>query len=159
RRYKLRWRVSRGARRSLGWVPFKAVNLKRRGRAVMLLGKTFRVFEAERLEGMKWKQGCFVEDAVGDWWLCLPVEQPSAPRIESGQWVGIDLGLKDVAVTSDGERLERGRFYRGLEEKIAEAQRRGHRHRAKRLHRKAARRRADALHKFSRRIVDQYEFI
>jgi putative transposase len=32
-------------------------------------------------------------------------------------------------------------------------------HRAKRLHRKAARRRADALHKFSRRIVDQYEYI
>ena len=33
RRLKLRWRVSRGARRSLGWLPFKAASLKRRGRA------------------------------------------------------------------------------------------------------------------------------
>src|SRR3984885_15212982 len=47
----------------------------------------------------------------------------------------------------------------GLETRIAQAQRRGHRRQAKRLHRKAARRRADALHKFSRRIVNQYETI
>ena len=50
-------------------------------------------------------------------------------------------------------------FYRGLEAKIAQAQRRGHKRQAKRLHRKAARRRADALHKFSRKIVDQYDYI
>jgi IS605 OrfB family transposase len=43
--------------------------------------------------------------------------------------------------------------------KIPTATRRGHRRQAKRLHRKSARRRADALHKFSRRIVDQYETI
>jgi putative transposase len=49
RRRRLRWRVSRGARRSLGWVPFKATNLKRKGRALRFCGKTFRVFEAERL--------------------------------------------------------------------------------------------------------------
>jgi putative transposase len=30
-RLKLRWRVSRGARRSLGWIPFKAASLKRKG--------------------------------------------------------------------------------------------------------------------------------
>ncbi|HEY6356507.1 MAG TPA: hypothetical protein VIY30_18645, partial [Burkholderiaceae bacterium] len=33
RRCQLRWRVSRGARRSLGWVPFKAASLKRKGEA------------------------------------------------------------------------------------------------------------------------------
>jgi putative transposase len=83
------------------------------------------------------------------------VEQRLAPE----ESVGIDLGLKDIAVTSDGERLESGRFYRGVEHRIAQAQRRGHRRQAKRLHRTAARRRADALHKFSRRIVNQYETI
>ena len=64
-----------------------------------------------------------------------------------------------MAVTSEGERLECGRFYRELEAKIAQAQRRGHRQKAKRLHRKAVRRRADALHKFSTAIVDRYENI
>jgi putative transposase len=74
KRYKLRWRVSRGARRSLGWVPFKAVNLRRKGRALRFCGKSFRVFERERLDGVKWRQGCFAQDAVGDWWLCLSVK-------------------------------------------------------------------------------------
>jgi putative transposase len=158
-RRRLRWRVSRGARRSLGWVPFKAASLKRRGRALRFCGKTFRVFEAERLGSVKWKQGCFAQDAVGDWWLCLPVEYETELTPAPDEWVGIDLGLKDTAVTSEGERLECGRFYRALEPKIAQAQRRGHRGQAKRLHRKAARRRADALHKFSRAIVNRYEYI
>jgi putative transposase len=159
KRRRLRWRVSRGARRSLGWVPFKAASLKRKGRALRFCGKTFRVFEAERLEGVQWQQGCFAQDAVGDWWLCLPVEYTVEPAVAPDEWVGIDLGLKETAVTSEGERLECGRFYRGLEAKIAQAQRRGHRRQAKRLHRRAARRRADALHKFSRTIVNQYEYI
>ena len=149
KRRRLRWRVSRGARRSLGWVPFKAASLKRKGRALRFCGKTFRIFEDERLNDVKWRQGCFAQDAVGDWWLCLTVKQPVEQRPAPEESVGIDLGLKDIAVTSDGDRLEAGRFYRGLETRIAQAQRRGHRRQAKRLHRKAARRRADALHKFS----------
>jgi len=44
---------------------------------------------------------------------------------------------------------EAARFYRNIEQKIAQAQRRGHKRQAKRLHRTAARRRRDALHKFS----------
>jgi putative transposase len=159
KRCRLRWRVSRGARRSLGWVPFKAANLKRHGRAVRFCGKAFRVFEPGRLDGLKWQQGCFAQDAVGDWWLCLPVvvrvEQTVAPH----EGVGIDLGLKDVAVASDGDRCEAGRFYRGTEQRLARAQRRGHQRQAKRLHRRVANRRRDALHKFSRRIVDRYQNI
>jgi putative transposase len=73
--------------------------------------------------------------------------------------VGIDLGLKDIAVTSDAERLEAGRFYRRIEPQIAQAQRRSHKRQAKRLHRRAASRRRDALHKFGRKIVDQYQNI
>ena len=159
KRPRLRWRVSRGARRSLGWIPLKAANLKRQGKALRFCGKTFRLFEAHRLQGIKWGQGCFAQDAVGDWWLCLPVEYTAEPTVAPQESVGIDLGLKDTAVTSDGERLECGRFYRGLERKIAEAQRRGHRRQAKRLHRRAARCRADALHKFSRKLVNQYQHI
>lgn len=34
KRLKLRWRVSRGTRCSLGWVPFKAASLKRKGNAL-----------------------------------------------------------------------------------------------------------------------------
>jgi len=157
RRVRLRWRTSRGPRRSLGWVPFKAASIKRQGQGLRFCGKRFRIFEAKRLEA--WRQGCFAQDALGDWWLCLPgrvaVEESVAPL----EKVGIDLGLKDIAVTSEGERCEKGRFYRGIEHKIAQAQRRGHKRQAKRLHRRAANRRKDGLHKFSRQIVNQYQKI
>jgi IS605 OrfB family transposase len=159
RKQKLRWRVSRGARRSLGWVPFKAASVKRKGKHLRFAGKTFRVFEAERLDGVKWKQGCFAQDPVGDWWLCLPVERAVSPSVAPREAVGIDLGLASVATTSDGETLEAARFYRDAQLRLANAQRRGHKRQAKRLHRRAANRRRDALHKFSRRIVDQYQNI
>jgi putative transposase len=159
RRLKLRWRVSRGARRSLGWIPFKAESLKRKGPALRFCGKTFRVFERERLEGVSWKQGCFAQDAVGDWWLCLPVEvsieQTAAPK----DAVGVDLGIKDVAVTSDGERLEALRFYRDAQHRISSLQRRGHMRQAKRLHRRVRCRRQDACHQFSHRMVNTYQKI
>lgn len=73
--------------------------------------------------------------------------------------VGIDFGLKDTAVTSDGERLEAGNFFRNIEEQISQAQRRGQKRKLKRLHRTAARRRKDALHKFSKKVVDSYQTI
>jgi IS605 OrfB family transposase len=156
---KLRWRVSRGAKRALGWVPFKAVQLKRKGHSLRFCGKAFRVFERDRLEGVTWKSGCFAQDSVGDWWLCLPVERAVVPLPAAGEAVGLDLGLKDTVATSDGDKLEAGRFYRNIEQRIAQAQRRGHKRQAKRLHRTAARRRKDALHKFSRAIVNRYQTI
>jgi hypothetical protein len=62
RRTKLRWRVSRGSKRSLGWVPFKAARLKRKGKSLRFSGKAFRVFERELLEAARWKSGCFAQD-------------------------------------------------------------------------------------------------
>jgi hypothetical protein len=64
KKLKLKWRVSRGAQRSLGWIPFKAASLKRKGRGVRFAGKCIRVFERERLEGVKWQGGEFAQDAV-----------------------------------------------------------------------------------------------
>jgi putative transposase len=156
---QLRWRVSRGAKRSLGWVPFKAAQLKRKGKSLRFAGKAFRVFERDSLEGTKFKCGCFAQDSVGDWWLCVPAEESLVPRVPKNEDVGLDLGLKDTVATSDGDRLEAGRFYRDIEQKIARAQRRGHKRQAKRLHRTAARRRKDALHKFSTKIVNKYQRI
>jgi putative transposase len=158
-RLMLRWRVSAGSRRSLGWVPFKAANLKRSGVCLRFAGKCFRVFEHERLDGVKWQAGCFAQDAVGDWWLCLPVKMQVEQTVAPLEAVGIDLGLKDIAVTSDGDRLTAGRWTQGYAQTLASAQRRGHKHQAKRIHRKVARCRADALHKFTRQIVDRYQNI
>ena len=85
----------------------------------------------------------------------IEAEESVAPQ----EAVGIDLGLKDIAVTSDGKRLVAGRWTHRLAQKLASAQRRGHKRQAKRIHRRAARCRADALHKFSTSIVNRYQNI
>jgi putative transposase len=158
KRVRLRWRVSKGARRSLGWVPFKAASIKRKGAGVRFAGKSVRVFERDLLEGVKFRDGCFSQDACGDWWMCVPVEMQCEQTAAPKPAVGIDLGCKDAAVTSDGDRLQSG-HYRRLEAKIAQAQRRGHKRHAKRLHRKACNQRKDAIHKFSTTLVRKYERI
>jgi len=159
KRAQLRWRVSRDPRRSLGWVPFKAASLKRKGRSLRFCGKAFRIFDREYLADHRFRDGCFAQDALGDWWLCIPVRIRVEPSVAPRESVGIDLGLKSIATTSDGERLEAGRWTQGYAQKLARAQRRGHKRQAKRIHRKAARRRSDALHKFSRSIVERYQTI
>lgn len=156
-RQKLRWRVSGGSRRSLGWVPVRSTALKRKGNAFRFCGKTFRVFENDRLQS--WKSGSFAQDACGDWWLCMPAEIQAEQSTGSREAVGVDLGLKAIATTSDGETLEAGRWTHTYAERLANAQRRGHRKQAKRIHRKAARCRADALHKFSTSLVKRYQRI
>jgi putative transposase len=155
---RLRWRKSLGARRSLGWVPFRAYSLKRQGASIRFCGKQFRVFEPCLLEGVKFRDGCFAEDACGDWWLCVPVEVAITDAPAPLASVGIDLGCKDAAVTSEGDRLASG-HYRRMEAKIAQAQRRGHKRQAKRLNRKATRQRQDAQHKFSTMLVSKYQQI
>ena len=154
-RFRLRWRASKGAKRALGWVPFKAANLKRKGVSLRFAGKHFRVFERDRLDGVKWRDGCFAQDSVRDWWLCLPVMVNIGQIAPGRDAVGIDLGCKDAAVSSDGGRLVSG-MYRSMESKIAQAQRRGHKRQARRLHRRAANQRRDALHNFSTMLVREY---
>jgi putative transposase len=156
---KLKWRTSFGSHRSLGWVPFKGAGLKRSGNSLRLIGKSFRVFNREYLGDQKFRDGCFAQDACGDWWLCVPVETDATATEPAHDAVGVDLGLKTIATTSDGETLAAGRWTYAYAERLASAQRRGHKRQAKRIHRKAARCRADALHKFSTSLVNRYQRI
>jgi hypothetical protein len=61
---------------------------------VRFAGKCLRVFERERLEGVKWQGGCFAQDAVGDWWLCLPVKVQAECTIAPQEEVALIWGLK-----------------------------------------------------------------
>jgi putative transposase len=73
--------------------------------------------------------------------------------------VGIDLGLEDLVATSDGEKVSAPQFYRGLEPKLAIAQRAGKKNRVRAIHAKIANRRRDSLHQFSTRLVRAYDII
>ncbi len=68
--------------------------------------------------------------------------------------VGIDLGCKETATDSNGYKLK-GREYRELEEDLGLAQRAKNKKRAKAIHAKIKNRRVDALHKYSRKLVNE----
>jgi putative transposase len=172
-RSRLKWRASGGPKRALGWVPFKAVCIALTDAGVKFAGRHLRVFENERLTALEWpeqdgkarpwRDGCFAQDATGDWYLCLPVQQPEPEKLNLPGSIGIDLGLKDIAVDSDGWRVPAPRFTRKAEAKLARLQkpkgtdrRRRRTRRSKaltRAHRKVARQRRDYTHKASTRTV------
>ena len=90
---------------------------------------------------------------------------------KTGKSVGVDMGLKDLLVTSEGETFKNNRYTRRYEHKLAKAQR--HLSRKKkgsrgfesqklkvaRLHEKIANSRADYLHKCSISLVRRYDTI
>lgn len=149
---KLRWRRSGGARRSLGWVPFKVGAAVWKNGQVIFNKQHFKVWDSYGLAGYRFRSGSFNEDARGRWYFNVVVDVDR--DLSQGQEaVGIDLGLKTTATCSDGTKLESGRLYRDLEKALGIAQRAGKKARVKALHAKIANRRKDALHKFSNTLV------
>ena len=117
RKCRLRWRCSGGKRRSLGWVPFKSRATQWTGNAVRFAGIDFGVWDSYGLGDYAFRSGAFAEDAQGYWYFTIQV--PVVPGGgQAGDTVGIDLNLKDIAVTSDGDRLEHGRWYRHVQEAV-----------------------------------------
>ena len=73
--------------------------------------------------------------------------------------VGIDLGLKDLATLSTGEKVEVPKFYRRSEERLATVQRARKIKRARVIHAKIANRRKDFVHKASAKLANEYGLI
>jgi putative transposase len=149
---RLSWRKSHGARRSLGLVPINTGMARWKGGGVYHNGTTFKVWDSWGLSAYKFRSSSFSEDARGRWYFNVVVEFEATPSTGAAA-VGIDLGCKDAATISDGQK-EEGHWYRGIEAKLAKAQRAQKRTRAAALHAKAANRRKDAMHKLSRKLVD-----
>lgn len=159
KKVKLRWRVSGGARRSLGWIPFKASAIRYRAGQVWYGGRALSLWDSYGLSQFELGSGSFSEDSRGRWYLNVTVKRPVfvGPQLpRQARSVGVDLGLKDFMATSDGEKIEAQRIYRGLEADLAVAQRANKKQRVKAIHAKIANRRKDALHKLSTRLVNEY---
>lgn len=152
---RLNWRKSGGARRALGWVPINTGAASWKNGQVYHNGHYFKVWDSYGLAGYKFRSASFNEDARGRWYFNVVVDAEVQSSPGQGA-VGIDLGLKDVATCSNGERLENGRFYHDLEAKLAIAQRSRNKARTRAIHAKIANRRKDALHQFSRKLVNSY---
>ena len=151
---KLRWRVSRGSRKSLGWIPFKVGAATYKNGQLRYAGQYFGVWDSYGLADYKLRSGSFSQDARGRWYANICVETV-ATKSAGTESVGIDLGLKDFATLSTGEKIEAQRLYRGAEAKLAVAQRANKKQRVKAIHAQIANRRKDFLHKLSTRLVKE----
>ncbi len=156
RRAKLKWRVSNPTRSnySLGWVPFTGQQVNYRNGQVSFSSYKFSLWDSYGLGQYKFKSGSFNQDARGRWYFNVCVEVDVAANTATTS-VGIDLGLKTPATTSDGAKLE-GRWYRNNEKKLAAAQRANKKERVRAIHAKIKNQRKDALHKFTTELVKNY---
>jgi len=154
RKQRLAWRKTHGVRRSLGWVPVNTGAAQWKNGQVFFNGQHFKVWDSYGLSQHRFRSACFVEDARGRWYFCVAVTVKLEQRCGTGS-VGVDLGLKTTATPSSGEPLEAGRFYRDQQQKLAIAQRARNKQRIKAIHAKIRNRRHDALHKFSRQLVNE----
>ena len=150
---RLNWRVSnqKSPKRSLGWIPFKKGAVIYRNGQVRFNGQHLSLWDSYGLSAYELRAGSFAQDSRGRWYLNVAVKV-DAVKCAGRVAVAVDLGLKECAVASDGQRIE-GRFYRKLEQKLGIAQRAGKKNRARAIHAKVANQRKDMLHKFSTKLV------
>lgn len=114
------------------------------------------------------------KDKCGDYWCSIvvyDVEEKPKTKVSIDKSVGIDLGIKDYAILSDGTKyanpkfLEKGqKRLKTLQHRFARTQKKSNRHEALRLkvakcYRDIANRRSDFLHKLSSMLTEQYDTI
>lgn len=131
-----------------------------------------RIRQSREIEG-KTKSATFKRDAVGNWYVSLTTEfeMPDTAPPAPDKPVGVDLGLKDLLVLSDGTRVAAPRFSRKAERRLRRAQKNlsrkklgsRRREKAKRrvacVHRKVANQRSDFLHKLTTNLTREYDCI
>ena len=108
---------------------------------------------------------------AGKWYACFSCEVKKRPLPKTGKVVGIDLGITNLAVTSDGEFFPPSKHLRQSERRLKQLQRavsrkqEGSNRRKKairdlqRLHVKVANRRRDQAFKTAYRLFHEYDAV
>ena len=109
--------------------------------------------------------------STGKFFVSILCEVEHEPLKPVNRQVGLDLGIKDFVVTSDGIRFKNNHYLKKYEKKLAKAQRhlsrkkpgsngrRRQRLKVSAIHEKIANTRHDLLHKISTRITNEYDTI
>lgn len=119
------------------------------------------------------KSATFRRSADGKWYVTLTAEfeMPDVvlPEPDPAKIVGIDLGLKDFAVLSTGERIESPKLFRAGQRKLRKTQRvasrrkPGSNRKAKarikvaKVHQRISNQRGDFLHKLTTELVGKHD--
>lgn len=111
------------------------------------------------------------QTASGKYFVSILAEEEQIELPKSEKSVGIDLGIKDLVITSDGKKSDNLKLIKKYEDKLAREQRklshkkRGSKNREKqrikvaKIHEKIANARNDYLHKISRKLINENQVI
>jgi len=166
---KLNWRTNNPSskRKSLGWLPFKQSAIKHI--ATHQIGKKgclkstlqLSLAKGQKLVIDLWDSynlslyqinTCeLVQDSRNRWYACITVKDYPKTQCGTGS-VGIDLGLKDSATTSSGDKLTIKQTLK-YAKALATAQRAKNKQRVKAIHAKIKNTRQDLIHKFTTGLV------
>jgi putative transposase len=109
--------------------------------------------------------------STGKWFACLAVECEAQPLPASKESIGVDVGLKEFAVLSNGEAITNPKFFRKDEKRLAKAQRKlsaaikGSAERKKcrkivaHIHERIANQRREFAHQESRKLVNRFAIV
>lgn len=107
----------------------------------------------------------------GKYFVSILVEAEHIPMESTGCMIGIDLGVKDLLITSDGEKFDNIRTIKKYEDKITKEQRKlshkvkgsknwnKQRIKVAKVHEKIHNTRIDNLHKISHKLVSENQVI
>ncbi|MBQ8482787.1 MAG: transposase [Bacteroidales bacterium] len=166
-------KFSRDSVKFIGSVHF---DFEKRRVSVPRVGKV-KFFEHQTFDVNEVKLGTLTvsRDKCGDYWCTIVVDdskpQVSKAKICEETAVGIDLGIKDYAILSDGTKYHNPKFLEREQNHLAVLQQRfaktqkGSRRREKaklkiaKLHRRIRDKRVDYLHKLTTDIVRKYDTV
>lgn len=143
--------------------------------------KDGRLYIPKFKEGVKIKQHRAVEGEIinstiskkpcGHCYVTITVERNIPKHKRNEKTVGVDLGIKDLAILSDGKRYKNIKSYRTMEKRLARLQRRHSkkekgsasrekaRRKLARLHERIANIRSNHLHQITSKIVSENQTI
>lgn len=155
RRPYLRWR----GKKSLGWVPFNTGHVRFDRDSFVFNGARFQTMHMREIpEGSVIHAGSFNQDSRGRWYINVPIEMPLGDKAPNSV-VGVDLGLKDLATMSNGQKVDNPRYYRSLQANLGIAQRARKQRRVKAISARIVNLRSDHLHKASAAIAKANDMI
>ena len=119
----------------------------------------------------KIKSATISQNPSGKYYVSILVETEHIPMESTGCAVGLDLGIKDLLITSDGEKEENPKYIKKYEQKLAKEQRKlshekngsnnqnKQRIKVAKIYEKIHNSRIDNLHKISHKLISENQVI
>lgn len=147
-----------------------SINIKERRLHIQKFREGIKVIISREIFG-KISKCTISKTTTNKYFVSLLLEEEIQPSIKTGNICGVDLGIKDFAITSDGIRFENNRYTKKYENKLSKSQKylsrkikgsnsfEKQKRKVSLIHEKIVNSRTDTLHKISRELVLAYDVI